>query len=1079
VIGRLLRNMLTLALLLIVVGGGALAWIYFRSDELLRVELLKQAEMIVPGCDITIGRANFDLLGRVRIFDLAVKLPDDRRPSLVIPETLITLDRQRFADHQQVIVEAIRLSQPQVRLIRFADGRFNWSGLQVVLEEAGGVLPDVDIVHGRVDLLFDRGSQQRALSLPVEDVMFSAKPASRKSYTVQMSARTDVTGTIAVQGTVPTEPAAWQFDADIQKLALDANTLELAAALRPDLPQHIAQGEQWLATKLPSLADLPPTASPTGSALTTRLQLHAEQTDPATAPVFRGVATILTGRLEHPALPTPLFDLCGQIEADHRGAKVKELSARNGQTTLKLMGDAIFGGAANATIQVTDVPIDEALVARLPPVLQRHVASLALSGDVSGQVKLGLAEGGQPAWDIDLTLANGHVTHEKFPYPVRDVTGRLTWRGDLVEFAGKGLGNGVPVEVVGTIKQPGPLGDAVFDIRADNVPIDETLHHAFPPNIRQIIESLRLTGHGHARARIVRPEGPNQKYQVAVVARLTNCTTQPQAFPYAVSKLSGIVRWLGDRVTFEQLSGEHDGAVLTGSGSYDWQQLPGQLKLDVQGTNAAFDRALYAALPATLQDVWDSFAPQGRFDVATHLDWTSGTLPVVEVSKLDVLDAAVMLREFPYPFQDVTGSFSYSNNEVGIAAFTARHDETRVSGAGQATCHPDGAVTIALSQFHVDDLTPSPALRRALPQTLRDVIDTLEPSGRFSFHGPVKFYGDKARGGIVGADWELQVLLAGAALNAGLRVDDIHGEVKLDGRWTPRETMLSGRLDLDSLDILTNHQITKVSGPFTLKDGVFKAGSGRPQGDNEPRIAAQEHLTGQAFDGDITLDALVDLRREEPEYWAHVELNGASLEKYAQRHLRGYNNIRGLTNGWMELRGRGLAASGLEGEGQLQISPAALYELPVFLQIFQLPQFQGINRAAFNYANFFFTIGNERYNFEPIDLVGNTISLRGRGNVRFDGQVSLNFYSMQPRNQIRVPGLREIVGMVNMMSQGWLAVEVSGPMAAPIARVVTFPAVDSALQQFLGAFEPRPVGPPPPLLRGPPQATFAPRDAPK
>jgi hypothetical protein len=68
--------------------------------------------------------------------------------------------------------------------------------------------------------------------------------------------------------------------------------------------------------------------------------------------------------------------------------------------------------------------------------------------------------------------------------------------------------------------------------------------------------------------------------------------------------------------------------------------------------------------------------------------------------------------------------------------------------------------------------------------------------------------------------------------------------------------------------------------------------------------------------------------------------------------------------------------------------------------------------------------------------------------------------------------------MVNMATQGWLAVEVRGPMTAPIATVVPFPAVDSALQQFLGAFEPRPLSPPP-ILRGPPQATFAPREGPQ
>jgi hypothetical protein len=980
------------------------------------------------------------------------------------------------------VIEAVRLSQPQVRVIRGVDGRLNWSGVQLVLEDPGSVLPDVDVAHGHLELIVDRGPGQRALAVPVEDVTIAARPLSRKSYSVKLSARTDITGGVVVQAEVPTEAAAWSLDADVQKLALDANTLELAAAIRPDLLQHLANGEQWLRTKLPALATLP--RQPAGGlSLVTRLQVHAEQSDPSAAPVVRGAAKVLTGRLEHAALPAPLFDLQGEVQADQRGVTVKELVARNGRTQLKVDASTVFGGASLATIQVAGVPIDDALLSRLPAALQRQAAALALTGDVSGRIQLGLDDRGQPGWDIDLSLANGGVTHERFPYPIRDVTGRLTWRGDLVEIIGKGFGNGVPAELVGTIKNPGPEADALFDIRADDVPIDATLLRAFPPQVREVVESLRLTGGGRARARITREPGPDQRYQIAAVARLTDCTAQPDAFPYPVTKLTGFVRWLGDRVTGEQLSAEHDGALLTGSGWFDWQESPGRLHLDVTGTNAAFDRALYAALPRFLQEVWDGFAPQGRFDVAAQVDWSPGSLPVIVVPRLDVLDAGVLLREFPYPFQEVTGSFSYRDNRVGISAFTARHDDTRVSGAGQAVCHPDGTVTIELAQLHVDDLSPSPALRRALPLALRDVVDALAPAGRFSFHGPVTFHGDQRRGGIVGAEWDLQVILAGAALNAGLRVDDIHGRVRLAGRWTPKETQLSGRLDLDSLDVLINHQITQVRGPISLRDGVLVAGAaelaGPPQGDAVPQVTPANRLLGRAFDGEVSLDAIVDLRHVEPEYRAHLELSNASLEKYALRHLRGYNNIRGLMNGWMDLRGRGVAASGLVGEGQLQISPAALYELPVFLQIFQLPQFQPFNRAAFDYANFSFTIGNERYYFEPIDLVGNTISLRGRGSVRFDGMVTLDFFSMQPRNQVRVPGLREIVGMVNLVSQGWLAVEVRGPMAAPIARVVPLPAVDSALQQFLGAFEQRPLGPPPPVFRGPPRATFAPREGPQ
>lgn len=1089
--GRLIVNVLRLAVVLAVITGGAVAWMYFRSDELLRAEIVRQLEVALPGTKISIERANFDLRGRVRVFDLAIRLPDESRSCLTIAETIITVDQQQFADQQRLAIEQIRVSQPKLRLVREPDGHWNWELLKFVRPKGSGQLPEIELVHGMIEVVLADHATRTMVNVPIDDVMISARPSSQKSYQIEMSLRTEFTGNIRVQGELPLEPAAWSLNSSLAKCRLDPETTRLALIAAPQFAAQFSELQQSIARHVPSGAVQTATLTvPTRSAMSTlatpydlgislvgQVQVQVQQPDPTGLLVWGAQLKVLEGELTNAVLPSPLFDLQGSIELDPTQLRIRDLTARNGQSRLKVNTTVNKSGAIVVQCDITSLPADEAFLQRLPPSLQRIARWMKATGIASGQLTLQQMPGAPPKIDAELSLVDGTVQPEAFPYLLHNVAATLSWHDEIIMLDGSGMAGTTPVRAQGIVRQPGPANYADFFISADDVPMDDAAMKAFPPSIAKVAKAMAFQGRSDVKLRVTRPEGLNQKFQMILDAFVHDAGVQCEVFPYPVTQLSGIMHWEKDLVTFQKLRGYHDGAELRGAGTFQLKPEPSRLNMEILAANAAFDRALFTALPPTLQDVWQAFAPQGEFDAKILVDWTVGGKLFVDVPNVQVKNTEFQLREFPYPFRDLTGIFAYDarKQRVDITEFSARHDDTQISGEGNAQCHSDGTVTVTLNKLHVDDLTPAPALRRALPKPLREVVDTLNPSGRYSFHGPVAFYGDQNRGGLVAAKWDLQVLLAGCALNAGLRVDDIHGRVQLGGSWTPKRTELQGELDLDALDVLVNHQFTKVKGPFRLRDGILVIGSEQMVNSSKEspdvRVTSDQRITGRAFDGEAALDAVVNLNLEnQPEYRAAMELNNASLEKYAMRHLRGYNSVRGLMNGWMEVRGRGLEAKGLTGEGQMQISPAALYELPVFLQIFQLPQFAPINRTAFDYANFFFRIEDERFNFQSIDLVGNTISLRGRGVVRFDGGVTLDFFTMQPRNQVRLPGLRELVGVVNMVSQGAIAVEVRGPIGAPVARVVPFPAVDEAMQQFLGAFFQGRGSPPPAVWRGPARA---------
>jgi hypothetical protein len=123
------------------------------------------------------------------------------------------------------------------------------------------------------------------------------------------------------------------------------------------------------------------------------------------------------------------------------------------------------------------------------------------------------------------------------------------------------------------------------------------------------------------------------------------------------------------------------------------------------------------------------------------------------------------------------------------------------------------------------------------------------------------------------------------------------------------------------------------------------------------------------------------------------------------------------------------------GQGWVQIMPAALYELPVFAQMFSTlagrPPQPG--DAAFTYAYGDFEIHEGLFDFSKIELVGDALSLVGRGTVGYAGprasELKLDFYSMMTN---RVPFLGPLV---SVLGDRWIRVEVYGTVSQPRAMI--------------------------------------------
>jgi len=1069
-----MRWFLMYSLLAVGGAGGGAYWFVTRSDDLLKAEVLKQLVTMFPDVAFDLDRANFDLSGRVRASRLRLTFPGDDFSALTVSELIITLDRDLLAESQAIQIQRIRLVKPRAWVIRHTDETWNWQRLKMQRSE-GSVLPDVEMEHGAITVQFEQSSPQPALELNATEFRLTATPSSDRSWAISCTSRIDNSEPITVRGDVHTAGAPWKLTTEAKGWVIDQGLISKLTLIRPELRQKLLEAESKL-TRLAEARGATREGAPirlmnasTDGGMDLGVQLLADfqvrvgkrmVDEPLT---FQVQADIRNGRITNPLLPLPLHELTGKFYADPQQIVLQDLQGRHGETTISCSAKWSTTEQPAITLHARRVVLDELLADRLPGSLPRLIRSLSLRGLCDIDAQLTKTDVGFIP-KIELKLTQGRVTHEKFPYPVHDVTGKIDWHGDMALLEGQGLAGTAPVKFHGTIKRPGPGAEMTILIQAKDVPIDAAVLQAVPPVVRDTIKVLNLRGQGDAWVQLVKPAGVGAKIIPQVSIKLNDCSVLYGRFPLRIERVSGLVRWDGETATFENLRGRHADADISGHGSFTRGPAPGKLELSMLVTDVPFDSDLLAALPPRLQEAWQEFQPVGRFDGMATLNWSPGGAVDLKFPKVTLKDAKVTLKHFPFPWYDVAGEFSYANDRLEVHSLSAVHDDCRMRGKGRGDFPADAPWKFKFHEFFVDDLPLSPALRRALPDELRTIVETLNPTGTISFEGPVAYYGPNERRNAIAVEWQTSTIFSGSSINVGQRLDNVHGRVTIHGSWDGSAAVIhEGQLDLDSLEVF-GHQLTQLKGPFRFEQGRMIVGS--PQAVAGPVLQAQnnipwtEQVSGKAIDGTLTLNAIVDFELE-THYRLRLLMIGGNLERYAQTYLPGQQNIRGTLTGWLDLQGIGEDVDKLTGSGRLEIRPAELYELPVFVQIFQVlgPQLQ--DRTAFKEAIFLFNVNRGRFNFQSIDLAGNAIRLIGRGYVRFDGIVALEFFSMMARNRFRVPIVSDVIGM---LSNGWVGVKVSGHISDPAVDMRAIPELDNTLRQFLGAFEPRLMTNPTPRL---------------
>ncbi len=161
---------------------------------------------------------------------------------------------------------------------------------------------------------------------------------------------------------------------------------------------------------------------------------------------------------------------------------------------------------------------------------------------------------------------------------------------------------------------------------------------------------------------------------------------------------------------------------------------------------------------------------------------------------------------------------------------------------------------------------------------------------------------------------------------------------------------------------------------------------------------------------------------------------------HSQRH-----DISGKVFAVLHLAGTAAGLHTLQGNGQVRLREADIYELPVMVQLLKVLSLRQPDTTAFTSSDVDFRVQGEQLYLDRIDFSGDAISLKGKGWMDLNRQINLDFYALLGRHELQLPVIRTLLAEA---SRNILSIQVVGDIDAPKVNKKALPELDETLQRL-------------------------------
>jgi len=1027
-------------------------YFYNRVDQEIRNAVQRHLAEVYPGFNVSVGSARLIERRGFEIQDVNIA----EKPSGAGETGVVAFFDEIFVHCEPTIqglldgeinVQHVTIRRPVLHAVRSVDGQWNVRSLLDASSASGAPWPRVGIENGTVEVTdMSRAPYGR---LTIRDVNLNLEPETatgetsvgsnavvryRGSFTSNCCQRT------SCEGWIDPQRGDWSLKGS-------ADHFVISPEMQGVLPAELAVFSAGLA-RLRTNGSL-------------EFQL-SRQTSRSPSFDYHIHAELVGGSWYDPRLKTPISDLQASLDLDRTGVTVDKLSARYGGAELDLSGrcNAPFNSPTGFIEGTTEgLVVDAELMALCPTAVQSMWRKFRPLGLIDGRFHLAY-DGVRWKPIIAVQCLDVSLQWEKFTYPIVSARGQVTFGdpklGDrrlVVDLEAGDMRH--PIWIDADVDDPGPLWTGWFSANTDAwLPINERFVQALKPKHQRIVKAFSPEGFLKINAIYQRPPGATEvRNDVAIVLR--QCSVRHEKFPYPISQLSGKLTKANQQWRFDELFGQNDDGVVEAEGHWNPDDRGGVLVLKGKARNVSIDEDLRQALSPNIRTQIQNLRLEGNIaevDVdmehiptenETHLNVVLTHKPNDSASPLHPISASP--HAFPYRIEAISGKVTYRDGQVWMEGLRGRHGRrVRMATEGHGSVDDSGDWSVEFDGLTVDQLRTDDDFLEALAPRFRRSVEQLSLDGPINLTGSLSFSGTADAKLPTRSQWDMAVSMEDVSFSSGIPLEHVSGSLRAVGRLQGNRFATQGELDIDSV---TCHgiQFTRLKGPLWLDDQRLVLGQ-RAQAVGQQPLT--ERIQGRAFGGSVSSFGEVSLL-DKGSFDLQIELSDGQFPHVLQEFnsginmAEGTNEVGGLLSGQLRLQGVQQRQHLLSGSGSMQLRDADLYELPPVLALLNTIRSASSDRTAFNSADVAFTIRANQVYLDLISLQGDTLALKGKGEMNFDREINLNLYTVLGREDSSFPMMRTLLGMA---SQRFLLINAKGPLEDPKLTREVLPGLNETLQ---------------------------------